>query len=294
MVRKNSFRPNCEALEPREVPALVVQGTFTMAGVAPTPNGGNVTVQEVALTNADTVTNQAFTALDPQTKSATANDSVTFTLSGGTLTINSADGIFIRYSTNGTNTFHQNRGTTLTINGVTGLNVDLQLGGSDSVTDNTQGLPVTINGGAGNDVINAAGSPINPALLPFLMQNPALAPLIAQMSGPPKNISGGAGMDNITVNGFAAMYMIDGGDDKDMIQGPLMGSFNQLRGGAGDDVIIGGFGQDIIFGDAGLDVIAGLGGNDFLITIDGGPDFVLNVKGDTVISDPLDSLATKI
>ena len=294
MVRKNSFRPNCEALETREVPAIMLAGTFGAAdanGIRNVPTGGTVSVTEVStMTNRTVFTPQGnfggMRNFDSQT-----GDTLTFNLSGSTLTITNTTDVIIMVDQNGN---FVNFSGTITVQGVTGLNVNLDQGGNDSVTDNTMGLPVTINGGTGNDAITAAGSPINPQLLPFLMANPQLASLFAQMSGPAKNISGGAGMDNITVSGFASMYMIDGGDDKDTIQGPRMGTFNQLKGGAGDDTIIGGFGQDIIFGDAGLDIIAGLGGNDFLITVDAGPDFVLNTPGDTVIGDPLDTLATPL
>lgn len=298
--KSNSFRPNCEALESREVPAIVIDGTFNGGGQAPTPNG-NVNITEVQFATggaAEGVVDKLITTFVPATKSASANDNIVLTLNGSTLTINSSDGIYVRTMVNGGDIRFVDFGNTIDISGVTGLNVNLQLGGNDSVTDNTT-LGSTINGGIGNDTITVAGGAVNPLLLQLLMQpgglNPALLPLLSQMSGPAKNISGGDGDDTITVNGFASMFMIDGGVGADRINGPTFGLFNQLKGGADNDIIIGGMGQDIIFGDAGVDILFGFGGNDFLISVDGGPDFVLNQPGDTVIPDPgLDVLSLKI
>lgn len=316
MVRKNSFRPNCESLEAREVPAIMIAGvTFNnTTGNTDLPNGGTITITEFVSNGQNT-----FDANNnnPQatTRSATAADDITFELSNGTLKITSTDGIFGLAPNPG---FLPNRfGTTVTINNVSGLDVNLNMGGDDKITisgtagfapkiaggagndtinDNTM-LGTTIDGGIGSDTINVSGGQVNPLLLQLLMQpgglNPAFLPFIQQMSGPAKSISGGDGDDTITITGTASMFMVDGGAGADRINGPILGFFNQLKGGADNDIIVGGMGQDIIFGDAGNDILFGFGGNDFYIAIDGGLDFVLNTKGDTVIGDPLDSVAFK-
>ena len=267
MFRNNSTSLKLETLEARDVPAIVLEGTFVAFGTAPTINGGNVTVSEVALNRTggvgDPVTDKNITVFQNTNKVANAADGLTFAVNNGTLSISSSDGIFVRVVT-GASTFFANFGTTAEIQNVTGLNVNLQLGGDDTVTDNTT-LSSTINGGAGNDNITGGGM-INPALLPFL-SNPAFLPLLAGMGGQ-KVLQGGAGDDKIT--------------------GPIFGFFNQLDGGEGNDTIIGGLGLDIITGGAGFDVLFGLGGGDFYLAFDGGPDFVLDQPNDIVFGDPFD------
>jgi len=280
---KNATLLNCEALEDRDVPAVVVQGTLAMAGTPPTPNGGNVTIQELEITATQTnISNQAFTSTGTGTpRSATASDNVTLTLNGDKLTINSSDGVYVRFTFGGSTFFHD-RGTTLDITGVNGLNVDLQLGGNDNVTingtatynmtvnggegndtilDNT-GLTATLNGGNGNDTIKAMGSStINPLLLMG---------------------AGGKGINPLLFAGMGGTKMIQGGDGDDNITGPFFGFFNTLDGGAGNDTIIGGFGPDIIIGGTGFDILFGFGGKDFYIDLD--TAFILNQKGDFVFA----------
>jgi Ca2+-binding RTX toxin-like protein len=332
MTRPNSIRLNCESLEAREVPAVVVEGTAAtptlVAGMPPTPNGGTVTIGEVAFAATDlNVINQAFSAFETTTRSAAANDNITLTQSGSTLTINSSDGIFIRFTANAGQTYFHNRGNTLTIPNVTGLTVNLQLGGNDSVVDNTA-LASTINGGTGNDTLTAtggaakvlnggdgndiitdnatgataidggpgndiltvAGIELNPALLPFLFGPTGLNIALLPLLGATaaKTVNGGDGNDTLTATGFATNFTFDGGAGDDMINGPQIGFINSLKGGDGNDTIVGGFGLDILEGGAGFDVLFGLGGGDFYIALDGGPDFVLNQRGEFVFADPFD------
>ena len=106
MTRPNSIRLNCEILEARDVPAIVIDGTAAtptlVAGQPPTPNGGAVIIQEVAFaaTNPNVI-NQNFSAFEQTTRNAAANDNITLVLNGSTLTISSADGIFVRFTANG-------------------------------------------------------------------------------------------------------------------------------------------------------------------------------------------------
>jgi len=280
-----------ENLEARDVPAIILPGTF--ANGTTTATGGTVTVAELA-GGIYAVLDKAQT--NPPTVvsvSGTADDTISLSLNGTTLTITDSDGIFVRDQTGKLVSV----GTSLDVQSVTGLNVNLDQGGNDNVTLNGTGtltatinagpgndtvtdnssFTTIINGGDGNDILKATGGAINPLLLQLLQQpggiNPSLFPLLMGMTGQ-KTILGGAGDDNIT--------------------GPVLGFFDTLDGGDGNDTIIGGFGPDFIIGGTGFDIIAGLGGQDIIFTADGGADFILNQRNDVVISDALDLLAVPI
>lgn len=91
---------------------------------------------------------------------------------------------------------------------------------------------VVVNGGGGDDVINAAGCAFSVSLV------------------------GGSGRDSLT--GGSANDTLFGGSGDDTI-----------RGGAGDDLVNGMGNNDFLFGDAGNDELYGGAGRDFL---DGGAD----------------------
>jgi Ca2+-binding RTX toxin-like protein len=276
MTRPNSIRLNCERLEARDVPAIVIDGTAAtptlVAGSPPTPNGGLVSIQEVAFAATDTnVINQGFTAFEQTTRNAAANDNITLVLNGSTLTISSSDGIFIRFTANGGNTFFHNRGTTLDVPNVTGVNAILQLGGDDTVSDMTP-FANTLAGGPGNDMITAEGAPINMGLLQLYQQpggiNPALYPAIFGVLGPGKTIVGDEGNDTLVA--------------------PLVGFFTQLVGGEGNDFLVGGIGLDILNGGGGSDVLFGRGGKDYYFAADSIADPIFSRVGDFVFADPFD------
>jgi Ca2+-binding RTX toxin-like protein len=310
MTRSNSAAAlNVENLEARDVPAVVVDGAYPaaalMAGTPPTPNGGTVSIREVAIAmNDPNVLNQAATAFENITKSATANDNLTLTNNGGTLTINNSDGVFVRFVVGGVTTLYD-AGTSLTIQNVTGIGVSTQLGGNNTIADKTTFLPVTVSDGPGTDTVTLAGTPINPVVLQFLMQssaaggiNPALVPLLGQLLGPAKTVTGGTGNLTATVTGFAFGDTITGGSGNNLITGPAFGIFNTLKGGSGNNTIIGGFGSDIIIGGAGaggFDQLAGFGGKDVYVVSGLRFAFVFNQAGDTVFgADNLVTLSTPI
>ena len=107
MTRPNSIRLNCESLEARDVPAVVVEGTAAtptlVAGQPPTVNGGAVTIREVAFAATDLERRQSsFSAFETTTRTRHGGGQIiTLTNTGSTLTINSSDGIFVRFTANG-------------------------------------------------------------------------------------------------------------------------------------------------------------------------------------------------
>lgn len=297
MFRKPNAPLNLEPLEVREVPAVVLQGTLN--GGTVTPNGGNVTIREVALISTATgstmngmsrVENANGTQFVAVNKSATADDTIALTNTNAKLSINASDGIFVQFAF-GNETRFRSVGNTLDVQNVTGLTVDLQLGGNDTVTDNTT-FASTINGGLGNDTITAAGGEVNPLLLQLLQGpgglNPALLPLLGSLGGGAKTVNGGDGNDNLALSGFAIQSTIDGGAGDDRITGAQFGFLNFLKGGDGNDTVIGGIGLDVIDGGKGFDILFGFGGKDIYLAQDQGPDFILNQPGDIVLGDPFD------
>lgn len=123
---------------------------------------------------------------------------------------------------------------------------------------------ITINGGAGNDLINVNG--IRTAV----------------------SIAGGAGLDtlfggdgNDTLMGNGGNDLIFGGAGSDVLRGGV--GDDSLLGGAGDDLIIGNAGNDILRGQggadelrggAGSDMLFGGAGNDLLMARDGATDVI--------------------
>ena len=324
--RSNSAALRCEALEARDVPAIVLAAGFTQPTPTTTdiaPLGGTVTVTEIQLVSTNPLRQRNNAVAPGQTKLATASDSITFNLSDTTLTISSADGIFGRATNALGNQVTVTYGNTLTINNVTGLNVQLQLGGNDtvalngtaafaptmnsgpgndSVADNTP-LATALDGGPGNDTVTAAGGAVDPALIAFLFQQvqnltPDLLSMIAG-TGPTKLLIGGDDDDTITVKEAASRFTLNGGAGNDTLFAPT-GLFNGLVGGAGDDTLVGslfGFfdtldgdaGNDIIVGGFGPDVIIGGTGRDTLFG-QGGRDFYLavDIDPDAILNVPGD------
>jgi len=267
MNRTSSFRLRCEPLEHRDVPAIILNGTFD--GTTTTPTGGTVNILEIDGTF--TTVNPDLTTPQMVTASTTASDTIAFRSLGSTLTVTDTDGVFIRVTNQGGMIVRA--GTSVDVSGATALDVNLLLGGNDSVTDNSM-LNAGINAGPGNDTIVSTGMLANPTAALFIQTplNPALLPLLGALGGT-KNLIGGDGDDSIT--------------------GPLLGFFNQLNGGAGNDVLVGGFGPDILNGGDGLDVHTGLGGGDYYLSLDLFFDYDLNYKGDVVIADSFDFIAVK-
>jgi Ca2+-binding RTX toxin-like protein len=113
-------------------------------------------------------------------------------------------------------------------------------------------LPVFMDGGSGDDHLNAG-------------RGPAV-------------LLGGDGHDFLM--GGKGPDRIDGGSGHDMIMGD--GGNDILLGGAGQDVILGGSGDDIIDGDDGNDVVYAGDGNDY-VTGGAGQDILAGDGGNDVI-----------
>ncbi len=116
---------------------------------------------------------------------------------------------------------------------------------------------VILDGGSGNDTLNASTSP--------------------------KGVTLFGGIGNDTLIGSAFDDYMDGGDGNDRISGNAGNDL--LLGGAGDDVISGGAGDDTISGGAGRDTLSGDGGND-VISGGAGDDLIRGGDGDdTLLGD---------
>ena len=293
-------------------------------------NGINYTVNYTGLepivdeTNA---TNRVFNA------PVVGNDNIVVSSSAGHTSISSVLGValpsfesvnfknptlsLVVNGNNGFNTIQVTGGSdgtflsTLTING---------LDGTDTIDASGWTLPVTINGGLGNDTINggSAGDSIdggdgndsilgnggNDTILGGLgndtilggdgddfvdggagddsIQGNAGNDLLSGNDGNDV-IDGGAGQD--TVGGAAGNDTVTGGNDNDLVTG---GDGNDsLNGGAGNDSVDGGFGDDTLSGDTGLDTLNGADGSDIVKT---SADFSQNLTNTqvTFVGDPAD------
>lgn len=320
--RTDAARLSCEALEGRDVPAILIDATVTFAddGTATTtPTGGLVNVSEVAFDEGTPVVNPNGTPVDPSVVSANADDVVTFTQSGSRVTVTGSGGVYGRLTNlNNSLVFF---GNSVTVSGATGLNVSLQLGGNDRVADNTQ-LAATIDAGPGNDTVQVAGGQFRPDVA-LLFTDPKLFGLLAQYASTasaPKtvsggdgndtltgsgayfqlNMSGGAGDDVIRVDGFAAQSAFDGGDGNDTVTGPVLGLLNLQAGGAGRDrlngsaiglfsALDGGTGDDVLVGGAGADTLVGGTGTDILVGLGGRDTYAaIDVDFDLIFNLPGD------
>jgi Ca2+-binding RTX toxin-like protein len=297
-----------ETLEVRDVPAIILNSVFNPQRNDAAPLGGVVNITELQLALSDTIFNRRGTAAPRVVKPAASNDIISFSFSptGNTLTITDQDGIFGRV-VNGNNII-VTYGTTLQIANVTGFNIGLQLGGNDSITDNTP-LPTTLNAGPGNDVVTGKG--IDGTFSSFLLFQTTGnldALLTSALAAPTKALMGGDGNDSLSVTGSVSGWAFDGGsgndtitgpqfgflnafsggDGTDNIVGPLLGTSNFFDGGFDTDVIVGGLGSDLMVGGPGFDVLIGFGGRDTFITRDVDFDSIVNLPGDTIFDDPFD------
>lgn len=130
-------------------------------------------------------------------------------------------------------------------------------GGSkvDSFSGAAGSVPLSLNGGAGNDSLDASRIPASVTLI------------------------GGDGND--TLRGGGSDDLLDGGAGDDS----LIGGFgnDHLLGAAGNDVLDGGDGDDVLFGQLGNDVLRGGKGNDQL-SGGAGNDSLLGLEGnDTLV-----------
>ncbi|MDA0590143.1 MAG: leishmanolysin-related zinc metalloendopeptidase [Planctomycetota bacterium] len=164
-------------------------------------------------------------------------------LNGDRVTVEDSSAVVTVDATNGDDTFNVGN-----LSGVSEMFLNLNGGnGNDTIDASgsaTTGLRLAIDGGVGNDVINGSDGP--------------------------ETLRGGDGDDMI--NGGGGNDVLDGGNGNDW-----------MNGGAGDDTLRGSFGQDTLSGGAGNDVLDGGRGNDTL-NGEAGDDSLTGGHGDDVIS----------
>jgi Ca2+-binding RTX toxin-like protein len=219
-----------EQLESRDVPAVILDAAGSILSITEVPGD-------------------------------TADDAITLTQNGDSVTVESFDGIYVggKYV-----------GTVFTLDNVKRIDVSLTQGGNDRVSDDTD-LPVSIDAGPGDDFVSSSGGTFNPLLLPFLQAGavaPELLPLLAEEFGRKE---------------------LFGGDGHDAIFGPPVGFYAELSGGAGDDTILSGFGPDVVDGGSGPDALFTVGGGDVFLAADGEFDIVLGFAV-SLVSDPFDAV----
>lgn len=140
-------------------------------------------------------------------------------------------------------------------------------GGDDSITLSGKALNVLVEGGEGNDRIDAMNLAAAPDFTRKLYGNAGLDTLIGSLND--DLIYGGddddqivAGAGNDTVFGGEGTDVISGGLGNDSLKGE--GGDDELRGDGGDDRLFGGTGDDFIYGGSGSDVLYGGAGADNL------------------------------
>ncbi|QBR72387.1 calcium-binding protein [Beijerinckiaceae bacterium] len=133
--------------------------------------------------------------------------------------------------------------------------VNIDLGATPGGAGDGQADTVTVNGRAGNDVINVAASG----------GNVGVAGVAAQVA-----ITGAEAADVLIINGLA------GNDTIDASTVPAMSVQLQIDGGAGNDTITGGDGNDVLIGGDGNDVVTGGRGNDVAFLGAGNDRFIWN------------------
>lgn len=196
-----------------------------------------------------------------------------------TLQVNGTAGTDVLAVSNASNRIKVTRGTaSITANTTVSRVIINADAGADVITVQALNgvLPVVlqINGGAGNDVINA--NSVNLGNVLFQANGDADNDTLTG-SASNDSLNGGTGIDSLIGN--AGNDVISGGDDSDTIDG---GTGNDLiSGDAGDDSAIGGTGHDTINGGEGNDYGDGGDGNDSVIGGDGADTCTGSAGNDT-------------
>jgi hypothetical protein len=253
------------------------------------------------------------------TGDATSNDGQ-FAQSGSTVTVTAGSGdtlTAVAPCTGG--------GATVTCTGATAVAAEGREGDDQLVATGTFTLPMTLTGGAGNDVLTARsgndqldggedddtlnGGPGNDAVSGG---NGNDSFINAFTTGPDADAyTGGDGFDDITETaaaGGVTVTLDDAAGDGATGEGDNVHSDieavnvneqfganngdDTLVGGASANTLVGGAGSDTVDGGAGDDQLTGGPGNDTLRARDGFPDVVTCGPGaDTAIVDTLDSVS---
>jgi Ca2+-binding RTX toxin-like protein len=160
--------------------------------------------------------------------------------------------------------------------------------GNDTFTNFT-GLPMTAQGGAGDDILNGGSGfdrLVGGAGNDTLKGNAGNDVIVAGEGD--DILEGNAGEDNLLgqggddqLFGGSGNDMLSGGDGDNLADG---GSGDDFIGtGSGSDTIFGGDGIDTVVGGAGVDVVFGGNGNDFIYGGDGN-DRLIGQDGDDTIA----------
>ena len=106
-----------------------------------------------------------------------------------------------------------------------------------------------LDGGRGRDLVDGGKGPDR---------------IVDQPDGAPDRLRGGKGIDMVDGTGSAPMTIDLGA--RTLVSGSTdtLDSFEEARGGAGDDTLLGSDGADGLFGDHGSDSLDGRGGGDYL------------------------------
>jgi Ca2+-binding RTX toxin-like protein len=149
------------------------------------------------------------------------------------------------------------------------------------------GMPATIVGTTGDDVINGTNGP---DVIAGLGGNDVINggngdDIICGYAGN-DTLNGGSGNDTLlgsygldTLKGENGIDTLDGGDDNDTLDGG--NEPDTLYGGNGNDGLIGGTGNDVLDGGAGNDALAGNKGDDSLTGGTGADSFSGGAGNDT-------------
>ena len=139
--------------------------------------------------------------------------------------------------------------------------------GNDSITLSGKALNILVEGGEGNDHIDAMNLGAAPDFTRRLYGNAGLDNILGSLNndliyGGDDNdqIAAGAGHD--TVFGGEGIDIISGGIGNDRLHGE--GGADELQGDDGDDLLFGGAGDDFIYGGYGSDTLYGGTGADNL------------------------------
>jgi VCBS repeat-containing protein len=214
---------------------------------------------------------------DIDTLAANLNAELVTNVVNGTLTLNA----------NGSFTYTANTGFTGTDTFTYRVNdgaVENNLSNEATVTITVQPAtqePLIINGTGGDDVIRVeelADGVIKVTRNGVITQHTLLPSTEVQVFGL-------GGSDQIFLTGFLRNALVDGGSGNDLIDARAVTCslvFLDLRGGAGNDIVIGGAGNDVLDGGGGNDLLLSGAGNDRL-TGGSGSDILLGGFGNDVL-----------
>jgi Ca2+-binding RTX toxin-like protein len=164
-----------------------------------------------------------------------------------------------------------------------GVTVPVEIdAGDQSDTIVAGGGPVTVKGGAGDDVID-----VSLATLPAANNYPT--------SGTPTRriaaiVNGEGGSDRIIGSAYADA--IDGGISNDWVDGAA--GDDLIYGGDGNDTLLGGTGGDTISALAGDDTVEGQNGDDSLLGGDGADSLTGGLDQDTLVGDDATGFADRL